>query len=137
LPSQKPSCPHWGIGPAGQSEELVGLAPAGTGRHVPVEPSALQVMHFPVHALSQQTPSAQWPLAQSELHEQVSPVRVLALPPSLQTVGAPLPPLPLSFLNDPSIGSFPPPPPQPRPIKKHAIKQPPTLHRTTRSDHML
>src|SRR5438477_2848670 len=121
--------------PAGQSEELVGLTPAGTGRQVPAEPSTLQDMHFPVHALSQQTPSAQWPLTQSESHEQTSPVRVLAVPPSLQTMGAPLPPLPESFL-DKSIGSLPPPPPQPRPIKRPTINQPPTLHRTKRSDHM-
>jgi hypothetical protein len=40
---------------------------------VPTLPAELHDLHSPVHAVSQHTPSAQWPVAHSELEEHVDP----------------------------------------------------------------
>jgi hypothetical protein len=49
--SAQAACPGWGA------------LFAGTGAQVPALPLTSQAWHCPPHALSQQKPSAQWPLA--------------------------------------------------------------------------
>jgi hypothetical protein len=100
-PSHVPSQPHVAGGVDGQKVGVLGAAPAGLYTQMPGASPRLHVAHSPVHALSQQTPSAQKPLAQSpaDAHgEPVGPVgRMLprSKPPSARAPPAPpAPPLP-------------------------------------------
>jgi hypothetical protein len=62
-PSQLPSCPQDVVGSAAQPFRT--SVPDTAGAHSPTVPTPLQVMHVPVQALWQQTPSTQKPLWQS------------------------------------------------------------------------
>jgi hypothetical protein len=92
VPSQEP--PH-----ADPSLAHAARAPCGwpeTGTQVPTEPATSQAWHCPSHAWSQQTPSVQKPLAQSDPVEQLPPearanVAVTDLAASIDTTQAPLP----------------------------------------------
>jgi hypothetical protein len=70
-PSQKPSVPQVEAGEAEQS--LRGLVPGSANAHVPRLFVAAQVWQVPVQAVSQQTPSTQWPLVQSPAPAQAVP----------------------------------------------------------------
>jgi hypothetical protein len=70
-PSQVPSVPHVEAADAVQS--LRGLVPGSANLHVPTLFVALHVWQVPVQEVSQQTPSTQWPLAQSLVSSQVVP----------------------------------------------------------------
>jgi len=78
-PLQVPSCEQ---SPAAASlatqRPLGSVPPAGTGRQLPTFPGTLQVRQIPavassLHAVSQHTPSVQWPLAHWELAEHAVP----------------------------------------------------------------
>jgi hypothetical protein len=71
-PSQVPSLPQVEAAVVGQS--LRGSDPRSAGTHLPKFVVAPQVMHVPVQALSQQTPSTQKPLSQSSAAAQVVPL---------------------------------------------------------------
>ena len=49
------------------------LVPGSANLHVPTLPAPLQVWQVPVQAVSQQTPSTQWPLAQSPVTLHIVP----------------------------------------------------------------
>jgi hypothetical protein len=72
LPSQVPSCPHVDGSSATHSER--GSVPGSAFLHVPRLLVAAQVWQLPLHAVSQQTPSTQKPLAQSPVTTQAVPL---------------------------------------------------------------
>jgi hypothetical protein len=55
-----------------------------TATHWPTCPVSAQASHCPEHALSQQTPSVQWPLRQSSLRVQDCPCLILHAPAAVQ-----------------------------------------------------
>jgi hypothetical protein len=59
--------------------------PAGTGPQVPALPDNAQDSHDPVHAVLQQTPSAQKPDWHSDVDEQAAPTGLRPHVPPLQT----------------------------------------------------
>jgi hypothetical protein len=72
LPSQAPLRPHVAAACATQAPRGSG-APAATGWQVPALPVTLQARQDVQAPLSQQTPSVQWPLAQSPSPPQAAP----------------------------------------------------------------
>jgi hypothetical protein len=86
LPSQRPSVPQvacpWSL------HVLLGSgSPAGVARHLPAWPLSLQEKQLAVQALSQQTPSAQKPVAHSPAIEQIWPAAFLPHDPPTQVLG--------------------------------------------------
>ena len=71
-PSQVPSVPQLEAALAVHS--LRGLVPGSENLHVPTLFVALQVWQVPLQAVSQQTPSAQWPLPQSVSSSHTVPI---------------------------------------------------------------
>src|SRR3954468_14741820 len=98
---QAPAPLHIPVGPqlvAGvATQTLRGSVPAATGAQVPTEPERLQVVQRPVHAVLQQTPSTQKPLAHSPVAEQLPPFGLVAGRRAAQRMAASvnLPPVPL------------------------------------------
>jgi hypothetical protein len=86
-PLQVPSVPqvpapwlaHWLAGTGG--------CPAAMFVHVPGEPASAHDLQVAVHAVAQQTPCAQMPLAQSPPAEQVAPLGRLVQTPPMQMFG--------------------------------------------------
>jgi len=72
-PSHVPSVPQLAA-PWSAQAPCGSAIPAGTGAHRPGDPATLQARQGPHASLSQQTPSVQWPLAQSTLRVQVAPL---------------------------------------------------------------
>ena len=72
LPSQVPSMPQLALPSSGQS--LRGSVPTSAIVQVPTLPGSAQEWQAPEQSCWQQTPSKQWPLAQSPLTEQVAPI---------------------------------------------------------------
>lgn len=92
-PSHVPSRPQVEGSEAGQTPAPRGAPPAGTNAQDPGAPAVLQDLHVSVHALLQQTPSTQNPLAQSPAHPHAAPLAPFILLVPLQaTVGASPPP---------------------------------------------
>ena len=89
-PSQLPSAPQVFCVMAVHS--LSGSTPAEMNPQAPSRPApflaVVQAWHVPVHAVSQQTPSAQWPLAQSVSTLQPRPLAFTPHEPLLQGMGA-------------------------------------------------
>jgi hypothetical protein len=85
LPSLEQSTP---AAPRPSEQSSCGSLPALTGAHLPSCPPVAALEHamhgLPVHAESQQNPSAQKPLAQSVGSEQVCPTAPLHAPEALQ-----------------------------------------------------
>ena len=73
----------------GMHEGLAPVLPAARTVHVPIEPRALHTSHPPSHALSQQEPSTQLPLAQSPALAHTLPWIARHAPLAVQT-SAPL-----------------------------------------------
>jgi hypothetical protein len=73
LPSQVPSRPQVDASDGAQSVGIRGGPPAGMTVQIPGEPWRSQARQVSVHALLQQTPSAQKPVWQSLLQAQASP----------------------------------------------------------------
>jgi hypothetical protein len=72
LPRVVPSQVAWHAPvPLQLARGATGWVPEGTGVHVPLWPVSVQASHAPVQALSQQTPSAQWPEPHSPSVEHV------------------------------------------------------------------
>jgi hypothetical protein len=63
------------------AHSLSGSCPAGTAAQEPTEPTRLHRSQVAVHALLQQTPSVQKPLAHSVPETQAAPVTRLQTPP--------------------------------------------------------
>jgi hypothetical protein len=63
------------------SDEHVVIGPAGRTLHVPAE-APPHVSHAPSHALSQQTPWLQWPVAQASSALQLAPCMAAQRPPT-------------------------------------------------------
>jgi len=76
-PSHFPSRPQVDAASARQVDAVRGSEPAGKFTQLPAMPSAAQVLHPSVHALVQQTPSTQKPLAHSPEQVHASPVSLL------------------------------------------------------------
>jgi hypothetical protein len=112
-PSQVPSSPQVDTAEAAQVPDG-SVAPLATKEQTPGAPWSLQVLHVPVQALLQQTPSTQKPLWQSPAHPQVWPF-ALPAPPS---AAAQAPSGPASFFEFPL--SPPQPPPQPVAVSSSA-----------------
>ena len=68
LPSQVPLKPQGG---ASAQPPCGSIPPAGTGAHVPADPTTLHDAHVPQVAAPQQTPSTQLPLSHSEEAPQI------------------------------------------------------------------
>ncbi len=106
---------------------------------MPWDPGRLQDMHLPVQAVSQQTPSAQWPVTQSESHPQASPSAMLgAASAGKQARAGPLPePIAASPPSRPAAPSVcPPPPPQPSVSAAARTKTKPKVPASSRIDRM-
>jgi hypothetical protein len=73
LPSHAPSSPQVDTSEVGHSLGVRGACPAGMTVQIPGDPCTLQARQVSLHAVLQQTPSAQKPLWQSLLQAQVSP----------------------------------------------------------------
>src|SRR6185436_9114246 len=73
-PSHLPSQLQVDGAAAGQKVGVRGVSPAGLYTQTPGAPPPLHLAHSPVHALSQQTPSAQKPLAQSPADAHGAPI---------------------------------------------------------------
>jgi hypothetical protein len=74
-PSQVPSLPQ--VGAPSSAHSLAGSVPAATGEQVPILPATLQAWQVPLHAVSQQAPSMQWPVAHSPPAVQSAPMDFL------------------------------------------------------------
>jgi hypothetical protein len=72
VPSVPPQAPLQGEVPAHATRDPRG-APM-TGVHLPTEPASAQLSHWPAQALSQQTPSTQFPVAHSAVVVQAEPL---------------------------------------------------------------
>jgi hypothetical protein len=72
-PSQAPSRPQVATSEVGHALSSRGRSPDGRGAHVPAMPTRLHALQASVHAVSQQTPSAQNPLRQSLPHVHACP----------------------------------------------------------------
>jgi hypothetical protein len=86
LPSQVPSSPQVETELCGQVSGELGGTPAGTNEQTPGAAGVLHALQVSVHALPQQRPSTQNPLAQSAAHPQAVPF-ALPAPPSAPQVG--------------------------------------------------
>jgi hypothetical protein len=103
-PSHVPSRPQVDGSEAGQTPALGGAPPAGTNAQIPGAPAVLHDLHVSVHALLQQTPSTQNPLAQSPSHPQAAPLVPLILLVPLQATADASPPL--SWTNPSARGAL-------------------------------
>jgi hypothetical protein len=90
-----------------------GFTPLGTDAQVPTAPGTSQALQVSRHAVAQQTPSTQNPLAQSPSQPHAVPSALRVPPPSPRV--PPPSPLPLQATRSPpaSFGGVPLPPPQP------------------------
>jgi hypothetical protein len=113
-PSQSPLYPHFVASVALQSEALRGAEPAVRRRQVPPASGAVQVSQPSVQALSQQTPSTQWPFVHSPSQAQAAPLACLG-PVRPQVDGPASPPsgppspwgdIPMSARRSPIPASF-------------------------------
>jgi hypothetical protein len=77
-PLHMPSRPHVVASVAAQSSGLRGGAPFGVNEHTPGDCGLLHTLQVSPHALSQQTPSTQNPLAQSAAQPQARPFALCA-----------------------------------------------------------
>jgi hypothetical protein len=144
-PSHLPSKPHVEAAAALHVVASRGSAPATSAVHVPTEPTALQVLQPSLQAVLQQTPSVQWPLAQSASQPHAwATARLVAAsllqtaasgavtsepPPSRASVGASRP---SDMAAASASGRVPLEPPQPATTTSAS----PTIHSLSRIDSM-